>query len=397
MNLFINQQELDNCVLEQLLNLKEFEERFVELMMRLFETESCLFLFGFKRELETHNQLIEMESLYDFLTDLEEIYLKCVEIFNKNFSKFESEQVKEIVVGIIETLKSSLEMFPRESDNMIAYERITMVSEAITQLKGMIRESIATYMSQHLSTTFSDFDMKNMIEALLNHILRDHLTQMRDLHGWSLKEINVYDHRVQGKKYMNFVSSAKKMLTAYQSIRVDIVESQIQAGAEIETLKQILMIIAEIYKRLDGKEKQMFEMVNKSGFTMETIKKSFDTLMDYKPILERMEENEELLDCFNDFASKKQDIVQKLSVSITDEIKKAIMFSMQEFVEASKEFQLLSCMAVQHLKFAQQQIEEIDLVNAVLPGELKKALTALKETMSMKYLTLKEKEFDYTL
>lgn len=395
MNLFIKEQDLDNSVLEQLLSRKAFEEKFIEIIMRLLGNESSLFLFGFKRELELHNQLRDIETLYEFVQEIETIYVKCVDIFNKNLDRIQSPEIREILGGITNTIKTGLLSFPKDTDNLISYERVTMISSAITLMKEIIRDSMNAYFNDQLSTEFVEMDMREMIETLLNHVLSGNMEALQELHSISMKELNQFDKRLHARRYMGYISATKKSMGAFISIQPDNLQGQIIDESEIEILKDILLVLQGIYKKVEIKEQEMYQVVNQKNFSMETIHDSFKALMAYNQIIDRMVENEELLECFSKFELKRLEILNRLKVSITDEIKKTVMFSMLEITDASKEFQLLSCQTVQRLKGAQQQLQSSQLENLTIPEESKKIVQAMSETLQMKYETLKEKEYEY--
>lgn len=397
MNLFIKEQDLDRSVLEQLLNRKKFEEKFTELFMRLLENDASLFLFVYKRELEAHNQLIEIESLHDFIGEIESIYTKCIEIFNKNSNRIDTPEIKEILQGITEALKSGLDLFPKDEDNMITVERISMISQAISIMKSAIRKSIESYMSGNLSIGFLDLDVRKMIEALLNHVFEANMLQFKELHSAAMKDLNLFDKRVQGRKYMGFVSTVKNHMEVFKSIQPENIEVRDLGTTEMNTFRTILMIVQEIYKKLDTKEQKIFQVVNQKTFSMETIHQSFEVLMGYDQIMDHMMVNEELLDLFITYNNTKQEIISKTITSIADEARKTVMFSMQEIAEESKEFQLLSCQTVQYFKMAEKDLQKLNLGDVPLTEELSKLLLAIVETLQMKYETLKEKEYDYTV
>lgn len=395
MNLFIKEQDLDNSVLEQLLSRKAFEEKFIEIIMRLLENESSLFLFAFKRELEIHNQLKDIETLYEFVQEIKDIYTKCVDIFNKNLDRILLPEIREIIGGIINALKTELLSFSKDADNLITYERITMISGPITLMKEIIRDSMSAYLNDHLSTEFVEMDMRGMIETLINHVLNGNMESLKELHSNSMKELNQFDKRLHARRYMGYISSTKKSMGAFISIQPDNFKEQMNDESEIEVLKDILLVMQGIYKKVEIKEQEMYQVVNQKNFSMETIHGSFKALMVYNPIIDRMVENEELLECFNNFEINRLEILNRLKVSITDEIKKTVMFSMLEITDASKEFQLLSCQTVERLKVAQQQLHSRQLKDLELPEESKKIVLAMSETLQMKYETLKEKEYEY--
>ncbi len=272
-----------------------------------------------------------------------------------------------------------------------------MISQDINLMKGIIKESISSYIDANLSTIFLDLDMRKMIEALLNHVLEKNMSPLKELHSAALKELNQFDKRVYGKKYMSLISAIKKNLEVFKSLRADNLDDLLIDNSEVETLKTILLIIQEIYRKLEMKEQKMFQVVNQKGFSMETIHHSFEALISYEQIMDRMVENEEIIDCFLDFDNNKQEIIGRLTVSIGDEIRKAIMFSMQELSEASKAFLIASCQTVEYLKIAQNSLKELRLQEMSLPEVEKKILLAMVETLQLKYEAVKDKEYEYTL
>lgn len=397
MNLFIKEQELEKCVLEQLLNRKAFEEKFTDHFIRLLENESSLFLFSFKRELESHNQLREIESLFEFIGEIKDIYTRCIDIFNKNLHRITSPEIKEILQGITETLLNGLGTFPDDFDNMIVIERMSMISEAISKMKNLIRNSISSYMSTQLSNGFFELDIRKMMEMLLEHVLESNMVNLKELHTAAMKELNQFDKRVQGRRYMSLVSTIKKNIEVFKSIQPENMEDLAKYGQELQIFKTIILIVHEIYVKLEMKEQQMYQVVNQKNFSMETINKSFEALMGFDQIMDHMVENEELMNCFHKFISKKQAIITNLTIGITDELRKTIMFSIQEIVEASKEIQLVGCQIVQCLKIADKGLKALHLEEIPLSEDVRKVLSGIVETLHIKCEAIKEKEYEYTL
>ncbi|PKM52521.1 MAG: nucleotide exchange factor GrpE [Firmicutes bacterium HGW-Firmicutes-7] len=396
MNEFVKEQELDNILLKLLVSRKNFEEKLLELIMKLLENESSMFLFGFKREIEQHNQFKELEALYYFSEDIKEVYSKCIDIFNKNAGRFKSDEIKEILNGIIWSLENILNEYPKECQNKIELERIEMVSEAIQHMKDVIKESIQRHIN-HIPSGFLNIEISKLIEELLRQVFEKEGSSIKDIYGYTMKTLNVLDRRIEGRKYINFITSARKNLDTFKSIHVDTMMSNIHESDDIEAFKNIIAIIHELSNKLSNKEKELYILVNESVFSTITIQQSYDKLKDHNHMIERVMKNEDLIEFIISFQDNKLRIFEKLAIEVSDELKKTVAFTLDEINDQSIEVQYLSCQVVQALKQAHEQLSEDKFKRIGDSEETTNLIRILADTIKLKYETLKEKDLAYII
>lgn len=397
MNVFIKEHELNDVLLKLITRRNSFEEKLVEVIMKQLENEASMFLFSFKSELDQHNPFKALEDLYIFSEEIKDIYSKCIDIFYKNVNRFQSLEIKEILSGIIWSLENVLTTYPKDSENRIELERIHLVSEAIRQMKSVFKKSIQGYIDYKLSSELLEFDLAHAIEEMIHHIFENEGSSIKEIHAYSLKMMNLLDKRIEGRKYINFVSTAKKNLEVYQTINVEILQRKIEDDSDVETFKNIINVIRELYRKLELKENEMYSIVNYTTFSTNTISESFNRLKNIDHMVQHILNNEELILLVDEFQNHKIQVLEQLTLSILDEINKAITFSMYDISSQSKEVQFLSCNIVESLKQANECLQELKNDISIQGAEEDELIKVLIDTIDLKYLTLKDKDVSFLI
>lgn len=397
MNVFVKEQALNEVLFQLITSRKLFEEKLLEVIMKQLENQASMFLFNFKGELESHNHFKSLEDLYSFSEEIKDIYSKCINIFYKNMERFKSEEIREILSGIIWSLENILETYPKDNENRIELERVHMVSDAIQQMKNVFVNSIQEFIDHKLNSELLEFDLTETIEELIRHIFNNEGSNIKELHAYSLKNLNLLEKREEGKKYISFVAKAKKHLETYQNIDVDNLKRQIDDNEDLEIFKNIILVIKELYRKLDNKENELYLIINESSFSTKIITGSYNRLRHSEHMAQDIINNEELIMLVSNFQSHKIEVLEQLTLSIMDEMNKAITFSMHELASQSKEIQFLSCHIVESLKQANTCLQEIKVEENNEKNEEIELLKVLKETIKIKYETVKERDLTYLL
>lgn len=395
MNIFVKEQELNEALLKLITNRNSFEEKLLDVIMKQMESQASMFLFDFKGELERNNNFKDLEGLFLFVEEIKEVYNKCIGIFNKNIDKFDSEQIKEILSGIIWNMENVLEEYPKDKENRIELERIRLISNAIQQMKNVFKKSIQEFIDYKLDSNILDFDISKVIEDLIVFIFKNEGSNIKEMHAYSLKNLNILDKRVECKKYINFIIKAKKNLEAYNNIDMDILISQVDDVSNVIILKNIIIVIKELYKKLESKENEVYSIINQSSFSAKIISDSYNHLKQPDRMIKDMIENEELTALVNSFQSLKVSVLEQLAISIMDEMSKAITFTMNEIASESKEVQFLSCNIVESLKQANERLIELNKVMTEEQNEEFELVKVLMDTIKLKYESVKEKDLAY--
>lgn len=397
MNVFVKEQALNEVLFQLITSRKLFEEKLLDVIMKQLENQASMFLFNFKGELESHNHFKSLEDIYSFSEEIKDIYSKCISIFYKNMDRFKSEEIREILSGIIWSLENTLETYPKDNENRIELERVHMVSDAIQQMKNVFVNSIQEFIDHKLNSELLEFDLTETIEELIRHIYNNEGSNIKELHAYSLKNLNLLEKREEGKKYISFVAKAKKHLETYQNIDVDNLKRQIDDNEDLEIFNNIILVIKELYRKLDNKENELYSIINESSFSTKIITGSYNRLRHTEHMAQDIINNEELIMLTNHFQSHKIEVLEQLTLSIMDEMNKAITFSMHELASQSKEIQFLSCHIVESLKQANTCLQEIKLEENNENNEEIELLKVLKETIKIKYETVKERDLNYLL
>jgi len=397
MNVFVKEQALNEVLFQLITSRKLFEEQLLEVIMKQLENQASMFMFKFKGELESHNHFKSLEDLYSFSEEIKDIYSKCINIFYKNMDRFKSEEIREILSGIIWSLENILETYPKDNENRIELERVHMVSDAIQQMKNVFVNSIQEFIDHKLNSELLEFDLTETVEELIRHIFNNEGSNIKELHAYSLKNLNLLEKREEGKKYISFVAKAKKHLETYQNIDVDNLKRQIDDNEDLEIFKNIILVIKELYRKLDNKENELYLIINESSFSTKIITGSYNRLSHSEHMAQDIINNEELIMLVNNFQSHKIEVLEQLTLSIMDEMNKAITFSMHELASQSKEIQFLSCHIVESLKQANTCLQEIKVEENNEKNEEIALLKVLKETIKIKYETVKERDLTYLL
>ncbi len=393
---FIKEKELDQALLDLIISKKKFEERFLEIVIKQLENESSMFLFNYKWELDYLNGFKVLEDLHVFNEDIKAIYLKGITLFNKNLDRFLSEEIKELLSGIIWNLEDLIEKYPPQQENKIELERIKVTGFAIENMKSLLLKEIQMFISESHSEDYIEYSIDKAAKLLIEYIFDNKGKEIQDIHQASIKALNILERRKALNTGIMFVSTAKKQLEAYNSINPEVFHERIKNNADMEIFTNIITVIKELYLRLEEKEKEIYTIVNSANISTAMIEESFLRLKNQEEMIGNLSDNPEFISVITEYKEHKSVVLKELNISIFDEIKKSITLTVNSIKKESRGFEFLSCHIVQELKEINKKLGKID-ANLIENDEERKMIKSLIETIKLKYETVKEKDSCYLL
>lgn len=393
---FIKEKELDQALLDLIISKKKFEERFLEVVIKQLENESSMFLFNYKWELDYLNGFKELEDLHAFNEEIKNIYVKGIDLFNKNLDRFLSEEIKELLSGIIWNLEDLINKYKPQQENAIELERIKLTGFAIGQMKSMLLKEIQTFIGEKHSEDYIEYSIEDAAKLLIEYVFNNREKDIQEIHQASIKALNLLDRRKALNTGIIFVSNAKKQLEAYYFINTEVFHDRIKNKADMEIFTNIITIIKELYLRLEKKEKEIYTIVNSANISTMMIEESFLRLKNQEEMADNLSNNPEFISVITEYKEHKSGVLGKLNISIFDEMKKSITLTINSIKKESSGFEFLSCHIVQELKDINKRLSKID-ADIIENDEERKMIKSLIETIKLKYETIKEKDSAYLL